>query len=145
MDIEIIEKLVQRVERSHVQQVTVADGAKSITVVNRLAGQPMSAAQTASQSSKASNLANDNANKPADSAAAIISAPYVGYIQFSPDGGPELLVEVGDNIEVGQTVAYIDVLSKLMPVESKIAGTVDEILAETGDGVEYGQPLIKLK
>lgn len=143
MDIEMLEKLVQRVERSQVHQVTVADGAQSITVVNRVAGQPMSANQTAPQSSTASSLATNTANKPA--AATTIDATYVGHIQFSPDGGPELLVAVGDRIEVGQTVAYIDVLSKLMPVESTVAGTVDELLAETGDGVEYGQPLIRLK
>lgn len=144
MDIEIIEKIVQRVERSQVHQVTVADGAQSITVVNHLSGQSVTSSQ-GNTADQADNLPNIDAQKKEDAKASIVSSTYVGHVQLSPDGGPELLVNLGDSVEVGQTIAYVDVLSKLLPVESQIAGMVDEILVETGDAVEYGQPLLKLQ
>ena len=74
-----------------------------------------------------------------------IASTYVGYVQLGQDAAAAPLVQPGDTVEVGQTVAYVDVLSKLMPVLSEVSGVVDKILVTNGDKVDYAKPLIELR
>ena len=54
------------------------------------------------------------------------------------------MIQKGDAIEIGQTIGFVEVLTKLLPVTSDKAGTVNEILVEESQVVEYGQPILQL-
>lgn len=149
MDITTIEAVVKKVANSSVQQVTISEGTQSITVVNRSPSQLSSTASyataensaTAKNSTAAADQQESDSNKPA---AKHITSTYVGYVQLGKDAAAAPLVQPGDSVQVGQTVAYIDVLSKLMPVLSEDSGIVEAVLVNNADKVDYGKPLIKL-
>ena len=139
MDIEQIARVVALVENSQLHEVTIADGDQSIKVVNTL-----------KVPSKPSHIAiNDvtsatvKPNKP-NSKIRQVCATYVGQVYLSEDATTDDLIKEGDHIQKGQTVCFIDELTRLLPVVSDKSGIVTAILVESGQGVEYGQPIIVL-
>jgi acetyl-CoA carboxylase biotin carboxyl carrier protein len=54
-------------------------------------------------------------------------------------------VEVGDQIEEGDTVAILESMKMEMPVEAEDPGVVKEILVEEGQSVSEGEPLVVLE
>jgi acetyl-CoA carboxylase biotin carboxyl carrier protein len=67
----------------------------------------------------------------------------VFYRSPSPDTAP--YVEVGDRVEVGQTIGIIEAMKVFSEVPSEHAGTVLELAAKNGSLVRQGDPLIYLK
>ena len=54
-------------------------------------------------------------------------------------------VEVGDQVEEGDTVAILESMKMEMPVEAEDSGTVKEILCEEGQAVNEGDTLVVLE
>jgi acetyl-CoA carboxylase biotin carboxyl carrier protein len=54
-------------------------------------------------------------------------------------------VNVGDNVDEGDTVVILESMKMEMPVEAEDAGTVREILCEEGQAVNEGDPLLVLE
>ena len=57
----------------------------------------------------------------------------------APDQPP--FVAVGAEVAVGATMAVIEVMKMMVPVEANVSGRVLTVLAEDGDLVEADQPL----
>ena len=74
----------------------------------------------------------------------IIKSPMVGtfYIKPSPSANP--YVEVGKDIQKGDTVCIIEAMKLMNEIESEISGKVLEVLVKDGDTVEYGTPLFRI-
>jgi acetyl-CoA carboxylase biotin carboxyl carrier protein len=72
----------------------------------------------------------------------LVRSPIVGtfYRRPSPDEDP--YVEVGDRVDVGDTVCMVEAMKVMNEVRVERAGVVTEILVEDGAPVEYGQPLM---
>ena len=75
----------------------------------------------------------------------IITAPMIGTFYEAPAPGEPPFVNVGDVVEVGQTVAIIEAMKIMNEIQSDVAGTMVEVLARNGHGVEFGQPLFRIK
>jgi acetyl-CoA carboxylase biotin carboxyl carrier protein len=54
-------------------------------------------------------------------------------------------VEIGDNIEEGDTVVILESMKMEMPVEAEDAGVVRQILVQEGQSVAEGDPLVVLE
>jgi acetyl-CoA carboxylase biotin carboxyl carrier protein len=54
-------------------------------------------------------------------------------------------VEVGDQVEEGDTVAILESMKMEMPVEAEDPGVVKQILVEEGQSVSEGEPLVVLE
>ncbi|WP_376793653.1 acetyl-CoA carboxylase biotin carboxyl carrier protein [Thermogemmatispora sp.] len=78
---------------------------------------------------------------PAETRHTIVS-PWVGIFHAWARPKDRPLVQVGDQVKVGQLVATVEALNVINEVESSVAGRVAEILVEEGQPVEYGQPLM---
>ena len=76
---------------------------------------------------------------------AYINSPMVGtfYRAPAPDASP--FVEVGDEVEVGQTVCIIEAMKLMNEIKSEIKGKILEVLVENGSPVDYGDNLFKVK
>jgi acetyl-CoA carboxylase biotin carboxyl carrier protein len=61
------------------------------------------------------------------------------YRSASPGSAP--FVEVGQSVEVGDTLCIIEAMKLLNQIEADKAGTIKAILAENGEPIEYGQTL----
>jgi acetyl-CoA carboxylase biotin carboxyl carrier protein len=54
-------------------------------------------------------------------------------------------VQVGDDVDEGDTVVILESMKMEMPVEAEDSGTVAEILCEEGQAVNEGDPLLVLE
>ncbi|MGM8938896.1 acetyl-CoA carboxylase biotin carboxyl carrier protein [Psychrobacter glaciei] len=137
MDIEQIARVVKLVESSQLHEVTIADNGQSITVVNNLGAQnnvsanPIEATTTHEPEQIGSDVLQ-------------VGATYVGQVYLSEDDATDNLIKEGDHIQKGQTVCFIDELTRLQPVISNKEGVVTAVLVESGQNVEYGQPIFDL-
>jgi acetyl-CoA carboxylase biotin carboxyl carrier protein len=51
-------------------------------------------------------------------------------------------LQVGDDLQVGQIIGYIESIKLMNEIRSDITGEVADLLVEDGMPVEYGQPLL---
>jgi acetyl-CoA carboxylase biotin carboxyl carrier protein len=74
-----------------------------------------------------------------------VLAPLVGAFYLASQPGAKPFVEVGDVVEVGQTVCIVEAMKLMNEVAAGEAGRVAEILVENGDPVEFEQVLMYLE
>lgn len=74
-----------------------------------------------------------------------VKAPMVGTFYAAPKPGADPFVKVGDEVEVGQVLCIVEVMKLMNNIESKVAGTVKEILVDNEDAVEHGQPIMVIE
>ncbi len=65
----------------------------------------------------------------------------VGTFYRSPAPDAEPYVEVGDIVEIGQTICIIEAMKLMNEIESELKGKVVQILVENTQPVEFGQKL----
>ncbi len=87
---------------------------------------------------------DDSTSPEDDSQPVYIEAPMIGTFYAAPGPGEPAFVEVGDQIEIGQTVAIIEAMKIMNEIVSDQAGTITDILVRNAQAVEYGQPLFRL-
>lgn len=69
----------------------------------------------------------------------------VGVFYRAPSPSDPNFIEVGDKVEIGQTVALVEAMKVFNEITSEVAGTVVEIKAASADLVETGQTLITIR
>lgn len=74
-----------------------------------------------------------------------VLAPMVGTFYRAPAPDAHPFVEIGQNVEVGQTLCIVEAMKLMNEIEAEHGGQVIEILVENGQAVEYGQPLFLIK
>ncbi|AAZ18947.1 biotin carboxyl carrier protein [Psychrobacter arcticus 273-4] len=137
MDIEQIARVVKLIESSQLHEVTIADNGQSIKVVNNLGVQ-----SSVSSNSIDATPTHEPEQKGDD--VLQVCATYVGQVYLSEDDATDNLVKEGDYIQKGQTICFIDELTRLQPVISNQEAIVTAVLVESGQNVEYGQPIFAL-
>jgi len=70
-----------------------------------------------------------------------VTSPMVGSFYRAPAPGAQPFVEIGQHVNVGDTLCIIEAMKMLNQIESDKAGVVAAILVENGQPVEYGEPL----
>jgi acetyl-CoA carboxylase biotin carboxyl carrier protein len=74
-----------------------------------------------------------------------LRAPMIGTFYRAPSPTEPPLVEVGDEVEVGDAVCIIEVMKLYTTIEAQHAGRIAEIGAENGALVEYDQLLFVIE
>jgi acetyl-CoA carboxylase biotin carboxyl carrier protein len=74
-----------------------------------------------------------------------VLAPLVGIFYRAAQPGAKAFIEVGDVVEVGQTVCIVEAMKLMNEVAAGEAGRVAEIVAQNGDRVEFEQVLMYLE
>ena len=70
-----------------------------------------------------------------------IASPMVGTFYRAPAPDADPYVEVGDRVEVGQTVCIVEAMKLMNEIEAETRGRVVKILVENAQPVEFGQKL----
>jgi acetyl-CoA carboxylase biotin carboxyl carrier protein len=158
VDLEKVRELIELVSESGLSELTLKEGEDSVRLVKRCRSQSFEAQAvetTRRESSGASSLslaagkrevtAASSEPEPLSSARRVFKAPMVGtfYRAAAPDAPP--FVEVGSEVEIGQSLAVIEAMKLLNEVESDVVGRLTEILVENGAFVELGQPLFTIE
>jgi acetyl-CoA carboxylase biotin carboxyl carrier protein len=133
---------VRLLEESDAGELTVEEDGVRITVRRREAG-PSQAAPLVAAAPLAATPA-PLAAVPPPSDVVLVESPMVGnfYRASSPDKDP--FVEVGDRVEVGQTLCILEAMKLFNEFKSDHAGTVRKVLVDDAQPVEFGQPLFEL-
>lgn len=75
-----------------------------------------------------------------------ITAPQIGTFYTKKDEhSSENFVEVGDRIEVGDQIGYIEAMKMFNDLKSDVSGIVREIVVHNGEDVEYGDVLVRVE
>lgn len=148
MDLRKLKTLIELVEASNIAELEISEGEERVRITRSVAlGQQMFAAQpqpqimTAAAAPVAAVAAPVEAAKPATVEGHIIKSPMVGTFYRSSSPGAKAFVDVGQNINSGDTLCIIEAMKLLNEIDSDFAGVVKAILVENGQPVEYGQPL----
>lgn len=75
----------------------------------------------------------------------IVRSPVVGTFYRATAPGEGAYVEVGDRVEVGQTLCIVEAMKLMNEIPADSSGEIVEILAENAKGVEYDQPLFNIR
>ncbi|OFL47297.1 MULTISPECIES: acetyl-CoA carboxylase biotin carboxyl carrier protein subunit [unclassified Nosocomiicoccus] len=86
-------------------------------------------------------------NTPADPSKYVeITAPQIGTFYTKKDEhSSENFVEIGDRIEVGDQIGYIEAMKMFNDLKSDVSGIVREIVVHNGEDVEYGDVLVRVE
>ncbi|EPC3541665.1 acetyl-CoA carboxylase biotin carboxyl carrier protein [Aeromonas hydrophila] len=147
MDIRKIKKLIELVEESGIAELEISEGEESVRISRNFSGQVTAAPQMIMQQAAAPVAAPAAAPAAAAPAADAIPSghlmrsPMVGafYRSSSPEAKP--FVEVGQHVNVGDTLCIVEAMKMMNQIESDKAGVIKAILVENGQAVEFDEPL----
>ena len=69
----------------------------------------------------------------------------VGTFYRAPSPGSAEFVQVGQSVNVGDTLCIIEAMKILNQIEAEVSGKVKAILVDNGQPVEFGQPLVVIE
>lgn len=81
----------------------------------------------------------------ADDANHKVLSPIVGTFYRAPSPDADAFVQVGQHVNVGDTLCIVEAMKLMNEIESDVAGTIVKILVENGQPVEYNQPVFVIK
>lgn len=146
MDIRKVKKLIELVEESGISELEITEGEESVRI-NR-GGTVVAAAPIAAPVAAVPVAAPAAPVAPAAEAAAPevaghkVLSPMVGSFYRSPAPGAAPFVEIGQSVNVGDTLCIIEAMKMMNQIESDKAGVVKAILVDDGQAVEFDEPLI---
>jgi acetyl-CoA carboxylase biotin carboxyl carrier protein len=147
MDIRKVKKLIELLDESGIAEIEITEGEESVRI-SRYSSNVAPAQMVAPAPVAMAAPAPVAAAAPAAVAAAEpeedgygVTAPMVGtfYASASPSSAP--FVQVGDQVNEGDTLCIVEAMKMMNQIESDVSGTVKSIRAQNGDPVEYGQIL----
>ncbi len=155
MDIRKIKKLIELVEESGIAELEISEGEESVRISRSVAptaaySMPMmnTMPQMAAQAMPAAApMASVAPVAEAPVAAPVISghkvlSPMVGTFYRAPSPEAKSFVEVGQSVNVGDTLCIVEAMKMMNQIQADKAGVVTAILAESGDPIEFDQPLV---
>lgn len=155
MDFPQIKKLVDLVIKSNIAEIEVSEGNKTVRINNvkniSSIAAPNFAGPFVPMQNTVSNIAtpaeaNVSASPAAEKVAKhTINAPMVGTVYLSSAPGAKHFVEVGQHVEVGDTLCLIEAMKMFNRIEADKSGTIGSRLVDNAQPVEYGQPLFTIE
>ncbi|MCG9052827.1 acetyl-CoA carboxylase biotin carboxyl carrier protein [Laribacter hongkongensis] len=151
MDLRKLKKLIDLVEESGIAELEVTEGEEKVRITRVQAGGTVNYAAPMMQAAPAAAPAAPAAAPvaaPAAPAAApavdnskAVKSPMVGTFYRASSPSAKSFVEVGSQVNVGDTLCIIEAMKLMNEIESDRAGVVKAVLAENGQPVEFGEPL----
>ena len=74
-----------------------------------------------------------------------VNSPLVGTFFRSSSPEEEPFAEVGDRVEVGETLCIIEAMKVMNEITSDVEGKIKEIMVKNGHPVEYDQELFLIE
>ncbi len=154
MDIRKIKKLIELVEESGIAELEISEGEESVRISRSPAnaGYPMMQHAYVNPVQPAPALAtavapvtNDTAPAPAAAAEVTghtVRSPMVGTFYRTPSPDAKPYIEVGQKVNVGDTLCIVEAMKMMNQIEADKAGVVKAILIDNGQPVEFDEPMV---
>ncbi|MCG8447082.1 MAG: acetyl-CoA carboxylase biotin carboxyl carrier protein [Hyphomicrobiales bacterium] len=75
----------------------------------------------------------------------VVTSPMVGTAYRAAEPGAKPFVEVGDQVEEGQTILIVEAMKTFNPIPAPRSGVVKAILVADQQPVEFGEPLMTIE
>ena len=151
MDIKEIQNLIKFVAKSGASEVklemedikiTIKTGSEktetTILQAAPMAAAPQATAPTVAQAIQAAAPVQEESD---DSKYITVKSPIIGTFYRKPSPDKPNFVEVGSEINVGDTVCVIEAMKLFNEIESEVSGKVVKVLVDDSSPVEFDQPL----
>jgi len=154
MDIRKIKKLIELVEESGINELEISEGEESVRISRSAPGasypvmqQAYAAPVAQPQAPVAAAAAPAAAEAPAKAEISghIVRSPMVGTFYRTPGPDAKAFVEVGQKVNVGDTLCIVEAMKMMNQIEADKSGTVKAILVESGQPVEFDEPLVVIE
>ena len=144
MDIRKVKKLIELVEEHSIAELEIGEGEEHIRICSHAAGTVITSPATVAQPAAVAPVApapTAVAEPQVDNNKNAVLSPMVGtfYRAPSPDAAP--FVEVGQHVNVGDTLCIVEAMKMMNQIEAERAGKVTKICVEDGNAVEFDQSL----
>jgi acetyl-CoA carboxylase biotin carboxyl carrier protein len=152
MDIRKIKKLIELVEESGIAELEITEGEESVRIhrggsaptVQYAAPQIMQQAP-AQVPAPVAEVAPSAPATPATPSGYVVKSPMVGTFYRSSSPEAKAFVEVGQSVNVGDTLCIVEAMKMMNQIESDKAGVIKEILVNNQDPVEFDQPMFVIE
>jgi acetyl-CoA carboxylase biotin carboxyl carrier protein len=154
MDLKEIQQLIKFVAKSGTSEVKLemedikitiktGTGKTETTIVHQvpLAGQAQPIVQAATPIQTVESSSSEPESSSEDSKYITIKSPIIGTFYRKPSPDKPLFVEVGDTINIGDTVCIIEAMKLFNEIESEVSGKIVKILVDDSSPVEFDQAL----
>jgi len=149
MDIRKVKKLIELLEESGVAEIEISEGEESVRISRypKAGGAPQMVHYAAAPAAAPAPVAAAPVAAPIVAARKDhdVTAPMVGTFYASSSPGSKAFVEIGSEVNVGDTLCIIEAMKMMNQIESDRAGKVTAIMAQNGDPVEFGQALFVIE
>lgn len=150
MDTSNIDQLIEIMDKAKLTALRVDDGQVKIELERNAAASnlPLMAERAAQLLSKGQVPAHTDADiavaDTEEEDTALVRSPMVGTFYTAPSPDEEPFVQVGQEVQAGQTLGIVEVMKMMNEIVAEKPGVVLEVLAANGTQIEYDQPLFRL-
>ena len=152
MDLRKLKTLIELVESSGIAELEIQEGEERVRItrapaaggaasVGRARAAPVPGGGRGGRGRAAARGRRAPA-APAEPEGHLVKSPMVGTFYRAASPGAKPFVEVGDSVQVGDTLCIIEAMKLMNEIEADQAGVVKQLLVENGQPVEFGQPLV---
>ena len=147
MDLRKLKTLIELVESSGIAELEIQEGEERVRITRAPSpGTSAPASQAPIQLGAAPVAMPAPAADPPSVAPEpeghLVKSPMVGTFYRATSPGAKAFVEVGDSVQVGDTLCIIEAMKLMNEIEADKSGVVKQVLVENGQPVEFGQPLV---
>ena len=150
VDTALVRELAELLESSHLTEIEVKDGDRTIRVART------AAAVTAGYAPAYAPAPAQIAAAPAAAAAApagddwkshpgLVKSPIVGTAYLTPEPGAAPFIIEGATVAAGATLLIIEAMKVMNPITAPRAGKIVKILIRGEQPVEYDEPLVVIE
>ncbi len=144
MDIRKIKKLIELINNSDVTELEIREGEESVRINRQNQNVVATAPAVPAPAPVIATSVTTDHPEPATETQPTghqVRSPMVGTFYRASSPTTAAFVEIGQTVQVGDTLCIVEAMKILNPIEADQAGTITDILVENGQPVEYNQPL----
>ncbi len=141
MDLRKLKTLIELVESSGIAELEIEEGEERVRITRSVGAPPAPTVMPLTlPAGSAPPPPPAVPAAPVEAEGHLVKSPMVGTFYRSTSPGTKPFVEVGDSVQVGDTLCIIEAMKLMNEIESDKAGIVKQVLVENGQPVEFGQP-----
>jgi len=151
MDIRKIKKLIELIDETGVNEIEVQEGEERVRIIRQAPAPPgqtfmmptavLPAVAPAPIPAAPAEAAPAKPEAEAKTDGHTLRSPMVGTAYLSAAPGEKPFIELGQRVEVGDTLCLIEAMKMYNPIEADVSGVISARLIENEQPVEYDQPL----
>ncbi len=147
MDIKQLKEIIAIFESSSLSELEIEEKGTRFKLTKKISQESMKAISLKGKEKPSPEEVLEEEEEKIEEEKKLVSvrSPLVGTLYISPSPEESPFVEVGDEVNPGQTLCIIEAMKVMNEITSEVKGKVSKILVENGHPVEYDQELFLLE